>query len=577
MKIYLYRSGQNYGPYSEDSIHSFLGNGLVSKNDLVWTKGQNSWVILEELLPLLGTEKSLNQEVQEQVPKIKNLVEKGQANVALDLVLGLQSQDVIAELLEDCHIIQEDGVIDLPDWMYGSTGFFFDLLFNLHSEHEPKIDESIRPSNISKLHLKYCSEFKNLGVLSKFTKLESLTLDYLDELENIEAIEELKELSELSVLNCSTLDSLETLSPVSKCKNLKKLELGGMDCIKSTSFISTLTALEFLKISSEGLKSLDGIENLQKLKILNLESCLNLSNTDPIGELTNLKILNLSKCLEAEFEFLEKMESLEVLNMELCQRVKKLPSPKILENLTHLNLNGTSIPSNLYKSLEDSAQFSELILPDGSRIERFNKDENAGGPLPRIEFYLSGRGIIYGKEGSLTEAQYEYWKDKSEEELIEHCEWDSENEAVPEEAVLGYWEELNDISEVYGCQSGFLEVTEFREFENGWQKKEMKFEIQDGDSEEDRIKATWSKGDRQPPEGPSFQGYSYEKGMCCDETIEGKIFEIEKLEWFSESVFGGAEGDVVVGMEYDKQPLDWCPEGEGKGYYFKVLPAPEPE
>ena len=76
MKIYLYRSGLTYGPYSEGSIHSFLIDGLVSLNDLVWTKGQNNWVTMEELLPLPGSEKSLNQEVQEQVPKIKNLSRK---------------------------------------------------------------------------------------------------------------------------------------------------------------------------------------------------------------------------------------------------------------------------------------------------------------------------------------------------------------------------------------------------------------------------------------------------------------------------------------------------------------------
>ncbi|MDA7791144.1 GYF domain-containing protein [Opitutales bacterium] len=556
MKIYLCRSGQTYGPYSENSIHSFFENGVVSSKDWAWAKGQNNWLRLEELLPLLGPEKSHNQEVEEQVSKIKNLVEKGQANAALDLVLGLQSQDVITELLEDCRIIQEDGVPDLPDWIIGSTRFFFDLLFHLQSEHEQKIDESIRPSNISTLHLKYSSEFKNLGVLSKFTKLESLTLDYLDELENIEAIEELKELSELFIFNCSKLDSLESLSPVSECKKLKKLELGGMDFIESTSFISTLTNLESLKVSSIVLKSLVGIENFQKLQSLDLENCLNLSTTDPIGQLPNLKILNLSKCLEADFGFVEKMKSLEVLNMELCQRV-------------------TSIHAEYIQGLMDSTQSFKLVLPNGDRIARFNKDEDPGGPLPRIEFYLGGRGIIYGKEGSLTKTQYEYWKDKSEEELIEHCEWDSENEEVPEDAVLGPWEELNNISEVYGCQSGVLEVTEFRELENGWQKNEMKFGIEDGVSENDRIKVTWSKGDRLPPEGPSFQGYSYEKGMCCDETIEGKTFDIEKLDWFSESVFGGAEGEIVVGMEYDGKPLDWCPEGEGKGYYFKVLPAPE--
>ena len=522
MKIYLCRSGQTYGPYSENSIHSFFENRLVSSKDWAWAKGQNNWLRLEELLPLLGPEKSHNQEVEEQVSKIKNLVEKGQANAALDLVLGLQSQDVITELLEDCRIIQEDGVPDLPDWIIGSTRFFFDLLFHLQSEHEQKIDESIRPSNISKLLVSYCSDFKNLKVLSKFTKLESLTLDYLDELENIEAIKEFKDLAELSLFNCTKLDSDESLSHVSKCKNLKKLELGGMDCIKSTSFISTLTALEFLKISSEGLKSLDGIENLQKLQSLDLENCLNLSTTDPIGQLPNLKILNLSKCLEADFGFVEKMKSLEVLNMELCQRVKKLPSQKILKNLKQMDLNGTSIPAKFYQGFVDSTQLSELVLPNGDRIARFNKDEDPGGPLPRIEFYLGSKGMIYGKEGSLTEAQYEFWKNISEEELIEHCQWDSENEAIPEDAVLGDWEELNDISEVYGCQSGLLEVTEFRELENGWQKKEMKFGIECGYSEENRIKVTWSKGYRQPPEGPSFQGYSHEEGMCCDETIEGK-------------------------------------------------------
>ena len=174
MKIYLCRSGQTYGPYSESSILAFLEDGLASKNDWAWVKGQNNWLRLEELLPLLGPEKSHNQEVEEQVSKIKNLVEKGQANAALDLVLGLQSQDVITELLEDCRIIQEDGVPDLPDWIIGSTRFFFDLLFHLQSEHEQKIEESIRPSNISTLKIKYSSEFKNLGVLSKFTKLESL-------------------------------------------------------------------------------------------------------------------------------------------------------------------------------------------------------------------------------------------------------------------------------------------------------------------------------------------------------------------------------------------------------------------
>jgi len=246
MKIYLYRSGQNYGPYSEDSIHSFLGNGLVSKNDLVWTKGQNSWVILEELLPLIGTEKSLNQEVQEQVPKIKNLVEKGQANVALDLVLGLQSQDVIAQLLEGCRIHQDNGVLELTDWMYGSTSFFFDLLILLQPEHQPKIDESIRPSNISKLTIRNGGDFKYLNVLSKFTKLESLTL--------YDSLYELTELSDAAAQSLS--------------KHKGDLDLYGLTELSDT-------AAESLA-KHQGDLYLDGLTELSDAAVKHLEKNLDL-------------------------------------------------------------------------------------------------------------------------------------------------------------------------------------------------------------------------------------------------------------------------------------------------------------
>ena len=153
MKIYLCRSGQTYGPYSENSILAFLEDGLASKNDWAWVKGQNNWFRLEELLPLLGPQKSHNQEVEEQVSKIKNLVEKGQANAALDLVLGLQSQDVITELLEDCRIIQEDGVPDLPDWIIGSPRSFLTCYFISNQSMRKKSmrasDLQIFPSSIS--------------------------------------------------------------------------------------------------------------------------------------------------------------------------------------------------------------------------------------------------------------------------------------------------------------------------------------------------------------------------------------------------------------------------------------------
>ena len=79
-----------------------------------------------------------------------------------------------------------------------------------------------------------------------------------------------------------------------------------------------------------------------------------------------------------------------------------------------------------------------------------------------IEFYLGGYGLE-AHEGSLTEEQYDYWKDKSESELIEHCSgWDEEDEEIPENARLS-WYKMDDISSTNGCQNSTLEVTEYQE------------------------------------------------------------------------------------------------------------------
>lgn len=50
MKVYLYRNGQTYGPYSEEAVRCFSEEGRASPNDLAWTSEQDEWVFLRELL-----------------------------------------------------------------------------------------------------------------------------------------------------------------------------------------------------------------------------------------------------------------------------------------------------------------------------------------------------------------------------------------------------------------------------------------------------------------------------------------------------------------------------------------------
>ena len=50
MKIYLYRNGQNFGPYSEKTLSDYLESGLVTKADLACKIGSEEWVKLGDLL-----------------------------------------------------------------------------------------------------------------------------------------------------------------------------------------------------------------------------------------------------------------------------------------------------------------------------------------------------------------------------------------------------------------------------------------------------------------------------------------------------------------------------------------------
>ena len=248
-----------------------------------------------------------------------------------------------------------------------------------------------------------------------------------------------------------------------------------------------------------------------------------------------------------------------------------------MSTLTRLDLEGTDVPMDECKKLEESGGFDYLSLPNGSTIEKFPESEDSDGALPRIEFYLGGYGLE-AHEGTITEAQYAYWKDRSESELIDHCEWeDCENEDIPEDARLGGWYGMGDVSGSYGCQDGTLEVTEFRQVEDGWLKKYQPIGIEGGDSEDGDVKVHWAKCGRVAPTGPSFRGFSSEKGMYLNHVLEGKTFDPSKLELFSKPVFGGAQGDAIHRIDYDGEELEFCPETDHKGYYFEIMPSPEEE
>ena len=125
MKIHISRNGHTYGPYSVTSVEAFLVNGQLFPNDLAWSHGKSGWTPLKDIL---------DQAPNGTIEKIRTLLENDEINFALDLIKGLDDQDLIIELLKDCKIDENEGWIELPDWMNGANGFFLELLQELPEE-----------------------------------------------------------------------------------------------------------------------------------------------------------------------------------------------------------------------------------------------------------------------------------------------------------------------------------------------------------------------------------------------------------------------------------------------------------
>jgi len=553
MKIRIHRKGVSYGPYSESAVRSFLEEGTLSPTDLAWTHGRDEWTTLEKLLAETETGASApSDEDKDAIEKIKHLVRNEEKEFAWELVLGLNSDEIVCGLLEDCKI-NEDGWLELPIWIGRSEIFFLRLLEKLPSAYEDKVDSTIVPTNVRKLCLDRVDGLDGLETLEKLRNLEELELNNIPSLKCIKGLAAFEKLTVLHLRSCDHIREIEDLKPIATLGSLLELDLQGLN-VGSTGFLAHNPKLTKLTFQSESPCDLDEIECLKELESLSLQGCRNLGGIEVLSMLPKLSELNLNGCSSVE------------------EKPKRLDWHK----LRSLDLCGTSIPMEDCWFPEESGRFDLLVLPDATKIEKFPEGEDSGGVLPRIEFYLGGWGVE-AREGNITQAQYDYWKDRSEDELIDHCMWEEENEDIPEDARLGVWDSIDDVSLANGCSSGYLEVTEFRHSEDGWIKKYRSFDIEDGDSMSDELEVYWEQDYRVPPTGPSFRGVSEEKGMFGFHRLEGETFDPAKLKIFSAPVFGGDRGYAVERVEYDEAPLDFYPETLGKGYYFEIMPPPEKE
>jgi len=191
----------------------------------------------------------------------------------------------------------------------------------------------------------------------------------------------------------------------------------------------------------------------------------------------------------------------------------------------------------------------------------------------------------YGGErvyGSLTQEQYEFWKDLDEEDIIAHAFWDpweenDENPIFDEEdpRFLGNWNEFDDLLHENGVSedAAYITVEEYdsEEYDSSlistlfdtmsWEDFQTKYNssVDEDDFEEVVENAQYV-----------FTGYSSEKGTFGDYSIvtNGADFDPSKLAFMLTS---NPQEVTLEATEYDGVEI-YNDGGDttGKGYYASI-------
>ena len=165
--------------------------------------------------------------------------------------------------------------------------------------------------------LSHSNELVDLSALSKAVNLQRLNLEGCTSLEELPVeIQNMKSLVFLNLRGCISLWSLPELN----LSSLKTLILS--DCSNLDEFQLVSKSVEFLHLDGTAIKGLpQGIENLQRLVVLNLKNC---------------------KMLECLPNCLSNLEALDKLILSGCSKLKNLPDVKnSLKHLQVLLFDGT--------------------------------------------------------------------------------------------------------------------------------------------------------------------------------------------------------------------------------------------
>lgn len=172
----------------------------------------------------------------------------------------------------------------------------------------------------------YAEDIKDLSILLNLQSLEHLAVECRLTVElDVSRFKELKTLFlkwNKKFINCFSVSTLERI-------NIKNYPFE--DLIP----LSHLTSLRELLITSVKLQTLQGINHLKKLQLLDLYKCNNLSSLESLSALKNLENLEIDSC--KNIEELDELKGLERLRTFLIIDCGNIQSIEPLKNCLDLN------------------------------------------------------------------------------------------------------------------------------------------------------------------------------------------------------------------------------------------------
>lgn len=312
MKILIHIGGNDYGPYSEGEVRTYLEQGLISEKTLSWSKGMKDWTTLQGLLDLPVGAPSLGEHlssvsspdpvsVESDAEKIIRLVMAGEIEFARDLLLSLKKLEGHEKLLEGGRI-DHNG----RPWPSG---------FCMEAKAEGEWGVEGKQNKFYQLFAMLvvtCPKEVELHPSLRIDRIDSLSLCESGAEAFFEDIDEFPELTSLAVKG-------DYADLQKKCPKLRYLDYRRCHGSIDLSLLAGCENLEELNLLNVGLEVLSGLPVLPKLRRIDLRRCWSLEQLESLPGLPALEELELAHCGKLEsMGDLSRFPSLRRLNLQDC-------------------------------------------------------------------------------------------------------------------------------------------------------------------------------------------------------------------------------------------------------------------